>query len=249
MAKYLLEEHSMNIRSLHYSIHGKSGKSSNLKMSKLFKLMHCFCENVEMQWRMCNRTVVLKLPYKLREKWRASACDIQEQCKRRAQFTDIVTFIEHHVKTVSYPVFGDIQNTQSVTVSKNVDRMKSQSKFKGESFATTIETLTMKNPRNSRQLQSISSGKNINICVNCSQGHQLEHCQQLEEKKHRDKINFLKEKGVCFGCLYIGHRSKDCEKCLTHKVYSQTHPSILHINQQVRASNTDQPRSKQAKEP
>lgn len=52
------------------------------------------------------RTVVSKLPYKLIEKWRTSACNIQEQCKRRAQFTDSVTLIEHHVKTVSDPVFG-----------------------------------------------------------------------------------------------------------------------------------------------
>ncbi len=157
------------------------------------------------------------------------------------------------MKIVSDPVFGDIQNTQLVTVSKNVSRTKSQNnpRFKRDSFATTvtpIETPACEDSKRSNQVQRQSSApaKNTSICVCCSQGHSLEQCPRLEEKMHRDKINFLKEKGVCFGCFRIGHRSKDCDKCLTCKVCSQNHPSILHIHQKVRASNTD---SKQPKEP
>lgn len=89
------------------------------------------------------RKVILKLPYKLREKWRVSACEILERFNRRARFIDIVTFIEYQVKIVSDPIFGDIQNTQLTTVSKNGNRTKSQSKprFKGDSFATTVTTI------------------------------------------------------------------------------------------------------------
>ena len=79
------------------------------------------------------RAVILKLPYKLREKWRVSACELLENLKRRAQFIDIVIFIEHEVKIVSDPIFGDIQSTQLRTVSKNINRIKSEvePRFKG----------------------------------------------------------------------------------------------------------------------
>ena len=80
----------------------------------------------------------------------------------------------------------------------------------------------------------------------CNKDHALEECPRFEEKTHRDKINLLKEKGVCFGCLRIGHRSKFCDKRLTCKVCSQTHPSVLHIKQRVNTGTTD---LKQPKEP
>lgn len=43
-------------------------------------------------------TVIKKLPYRLRDKWRSVACDIQETCQRRATFPDIVSFIERRVR-------------------------------------------------------------------------------------------------------------------------------------------------------
>lgn len=56
----------------------------------------------------------LKLSYKLRDKWRAKACEIVEKTGRRARFSDIVKFIEHRVRITSDPVFGDIQDTSPV---------------------------------------------------------------------------------------------------------------------------------------
>lgn len=56
-------------------------------------------------------TIIRKLPYKLRDKWRTVACDIQEVHHHRAVFSDIVDFIEHQVKIVSDPVFGNIQDS------------------------------------------------------------------------------------------------------------------------------------------
>lgn len=39
------------------------------------------------------RTVMSKLPYKLRERWKTAAHDVLEKYKRRAQYADFVTFI------------------------------------------------------------------------------------------------------------------------------------------------------------
>ncbi len=44
------------------------------------------------------RLIVMKLPYKFREKWRAAACELQERRGNRAMFSDLVKFIERQVK-------------------------------------------------------------------------------------------------------------------------------------------------------
>lgn len=42
-----------------------------------------------------------------------------------------------------------------------------------------------------------------------------------------DKTNFIKENGICFGCLKVGHISKDCRSRLDCSVCHQKHPSVL----------------------
>lgn len=79
------------------------------------------------------------------------------------------------------------------------------------------------------------------MCVCCSQVHSLEECPKLEKKRHRDKIV---KKGICFGCLCIGHRSKDCNRCLTCNVCGQNHPSVLHITKKP-VSSMDSEQSKE----
>lgn len=51
------------------------------------------------------RTIVSKLPYKFREMWRVSAFDLQEKYGRRAEFAELVSFINRQAKIVTDPVF------------------------------------------------------------------------------------------------------------------------------------------------
>lgn len=86
------------------------------------------------------RIVMSKLPFKLREQWRSVAHNIMHTSDRRALFKDLVEFIEKHVRILSDPLFGDIRDSAPGTGGAKVDRLKSQpgSRFKGNSFATTI---------------------------------------------------------------------------------------------------------------
>ena len=61
------------------------------------------------------------------------------------------------------------------------------------------------NPRNKTKLRDTRS--NIS-CLFCSQSHFLDGCQQFAKNKHCEKISFVKDKGVCFGCLNTRHLSK-----------------------------------------
>ena len=48
------------------------------------------------------------------------------------------------------------------------------------------------------------------------------------------------EKGVCFGCLKIGHISRDCRSRLICDVCKQNHPEMLHIEQKDRSFKPEQ---------
>lgn len=134
-----------------------------------------------------------------------------ERQKRRANFSDVVNFIEYQVKIILDPIFGSIQHVEMRTTGKPKDvyKWKSQSqskpKWKRDSFATNVTNV---NKPIVGEIQRVNAEhpirqfkSNSTTCLFCSQGHSLEQCKEFEKKKHREKVNFLKEKAVCFGCL------------------------------------------------
>ena len=56
-----------------------------------------------------------KLPYRLKEAWRKSACDLQEKTKKRVKFKDFVDFVNKQVKYILHPLYG---NTRKLLVSQ-----------------------------------------------------------------------------------------------------------------------------------
>lgn len=184
-------------------------------------------------------TIIRKLPYKLRDRWRTTAWEIQERRNQRATFNDIVHFIERQIRILTDPVFGDIQDASS-TMNKGIvgTTLKPRPRPKGSSFATTVTTVenqnnTAKGTENTtaikgRRQDTISSA--TKDCTFCEGEHTLEFCPRLEKKTHKEKIILLRKKGVCFGCLCIGHISRECRKRLSCKVCSLKHPTMLHIH-------------------
>ncbi len=173
------------------------------------------------------KMVVMKLPYKLREQWRAKACEIMETSHGRAKFSDVVEFIEKQVKMASDPVFGDIQDKHGTGKSRGQTRQT----FTRNSFATDIAaSVPVKKSSNaSSQQRFCPVSKSNGNCLFCTKQHPLERCFALKKRTQREKIEFLKAKGICFGCLRTGHFSKECENRLNCDICGETHPTILHI--------------------
>jgi len=89
------------------------------------------------------KVVISRLPFKLREWWRAKAHDIWEASNDRAHFSDMVSFLERHVRILSDPIFGDIEGASQpqrgvVLNTSNRFKLQSKSRMKGSSFATTV---------------------------------------------------------------------------------------------------------------
>ena len=177
-------------------------------------------------------TIIKKLPYRLRDKWRSVVCDFQENHNRRATFKDIVVFLEKQVKIISDPIFGDIKDPPG---SKDTRRSRSQPlpKSKGSNFATNVT------PARKEGMKEKESQMTTKRCLFCEAEHALELCPQLEKRTHDEKYKFLKENGICFGCLCKGHISKYCKKRLRCSICSLKHPRMLHIHSRTKESNKD----------
>ncbi|XP_056125219.1 uncharacterized protein LOC130103060 [Rhinichthys klamathensis goyatoka] len=181
--------------------------------------------------------IVKKLPYKLRDYWRSVACDIYEKFHRRATFSDIVEFVERQVKMASDPLFGNIQETFA-SGRNEVKMVRSQpsSKVRGSSFATTVAPAENNmEPGFKREKNSLAK-----FCLFCGAGHSLDACFSLDKRTQDEKISFLKENRMCFGCLCVGHMSKDCRKRMTCKVCNNRHPTLLHIHPTAKPTSPTQ---------
>lgn len=160
------------------------------------------------------RVILSKLPYKMKERWRPEAYDIKERQGVRVKFTHLVDFIDHQAKVAMDPLFGDIIDHSNVVAAKVNQREKYPTK-KGitrSSFATNICMEERKPQYVSRK--QVSPSKMLNAfkkpCMFCTKDHALESCSEIKEQPHMVQVEFLKSKGLCFGCLTQGHISKTC---------------------------------------
>ena len=221
-------------------------RSEDGKALSTFSLFLLSCRNtmedIEFMDELDNptnmRVITSKLPYKIREKWRAFAFDIQERRGHRAKFADLVTFVDRQAKLTMDPLFGDLlDGVASEKKEKGKQAtghgVKKEGK-KGTIFATSIATVEKEqgNAPKARATSPVSAFTKPCLC--CEKNHTLEECYKMRDKTHKDKIEFLKKTGLCFGCLVRGHRSSSCKKRMTCQVCSLKHPSMLHFAKQER---------------
>ncbi len=236
-AKDLLKEHFGNevrIASAYMekALSWKMIKSEDAKALQDYGLFLRSCCNAMQNIRYMNelnlatnmQAILAKLPYKLRERWRIVAYDLQERRNDQAYFSDIVYFIERQVKIIMDPVFGNIQDVLP-SGGRNLNTRLPHPKSRS-SFATTV-TATSGGQECSKKLVN-------KICLFCEGEHALDSCNKLAGKSHGEKMSFLKKKGICFGCLCTGHISRDCKERSICKICQLKHPSLLHIFSQDR---------------
>lgn len=177
------------------------------------------------------RAIISKLPFKVRERWRVHAYDIQEQRKKRAKFTDLVNFVERQAKIVSDPLFGDLDAALVEKASKKTPQGNKLKKEKqGSSFATKVnQDGEVESSETKPKTEGSPSCAFTRPCMFCEKNHALQECRKIREKPHNERVDFLKKTGLCFGCLVKGHLSRECKKKITCEVCSLKHPSLLHF--------------------
>lgn len=103
-------------------------KAEDVKTLNAFSLFLVSCRNamedIDYMEEMNNptnmRVIISKLPFKMKERWRVHAFDLQELRKRRARFADLVNFVDRQAKIISDPLFGDLNTTTAEKKDKEV---------------------------------------------------------------------------------------------------------------------------------
>ena len=68
----------------------------------------------------------------------------------------------------------------------------------------------------------------------------MESCHQMVPQQHKDKVEFLKNNGMCYACLLKGHMSSACKRRLTCQICQKKHPTILHMQLPVKTPSIHQ---------
>ncbi|KAI2661726.1 G2 and S phase-expressed protein 1 [Labeo rohita] len=125
-------------------------KSEDGKSLSTFSLFLVTCRNVmedieymdELDNPTNMRIIISKLPYKLRERWRAHAYEYEEHSRKRAKFIQLVEFVDRQAKVISNPLFGDLDVLASDKKHSNKSlqgsKLKKEGK-RGSSFVTGVK--------------------------------------------------------------------------------------------------------------
>ena len=110
-------------------------------------------------------------------------------------------------------------------------------------FTTAIAPQTENKVNTENNKQATLSPKNVTVdahskpCVYCKgDQHSLTVCRKLKSKLHKEKIDFLRSKGLCFACLKHGHMSSSCKEKAQCQECSRLHPTLLHKDSQGEAT-------------
>ena len=181
------------------------------------------------------KAIVKKLPYRLRDRWRITVDNIIER-KQRVDFTDLVNFIEQQARIMN-SVYGDVVAPKEKK-EKEANRSRFGKSRNKASFATRA-TATGKPDETS---------VTDRMCLYCNgKNHDLSVCRKLQSEPNNKRIDFIKSKNLCFGCLKKGsHISKNCTKRLECKTCKMKHPTVLHRETTQSTKDTE---SKQDVEP
>ena len=146
------------------------------------------------------QSIVGKLPIQLIHKWRNLVHDL-ELSHRVASFADLSAFVKRQADAASHPVYGlDAMAPEKPSATKNEVQIAA----------------------NSTGVSETGPGRD-SICSCCKAGkHSLRQCFKFKSLNVTERKSFIKENGVCFGCLLPGHRvfkctrRLKCERCHHH---------------------------------
>ncbi|KAL6489444.1 hypothetical protein MHYP_G00031850 [Metynnis hypsauchen] len=139
------------------------------------------------------RSIISKLPYKMRERWRAIACGIFDKQQRRVKFSDLVDFVNKQAREASHPVFGSIMDgpkSQAKVYPRETSLRKSSLGRVCTTATTAVTNLVEEKPAKMSLVCAFSKP-----CLFCQgEQHTMEHCKKMKRSLHKEKIDFLRSK-------------------------------------------------------
>ena len=147
-----------------------------------------------------NRALLLKLPDWCRTRWARKVAEDKTKFLNYPKFEKFVEFVKIESEIVNDPITcGSSSN---------------QSQIQRHSFKSKVTN-------------SVST-KSSQSCLECGGSHSLQKCDKFIGKSYDDRVAFIRENRICFGCLGQGHVSKFCRNRLKCDTCNCNHPTVLH---------------------
>ena len=153
-----------------------------------------------------NRLLLFKIPDWCHRRWCRKVVEATNDGRGYPSFKDFVDFLKFEAEVVNNPITNISSPTDvaSPTV---------------QSFSTVLNVVSHRIVVN--QVKSVS-------CYLCKGNHVIEKCGKFLEKSYSNRVIFVKQKRLCFGCLRKGHFSKDCKTRASCSICLKSHPVSLH---------------------
>ena len=169
-----------------------------------------------------------RLPNYSGVRWCRHANKVLKSEERLATFHDMVEFVKEEATLATDPVFSpttlrELRANESPSGESRTWRAKKNTFKNSSSFSTSVFA-------SQGQSTTHHPMTSADSCPLCSQSHNLDDCPDFKKQSLEERKNFIKSRGLCFGCLRPGHVSKGCMKRMKCKTCSKPHPTALHEN-------------------
>lgn len=178
-----------------------------------------------------------RFPLHLKAKWLDRARVIRSKGKKPG-IEHMSEFLSDNAKAANDPVFGQIMDSKDHTNIKSRQRPKTFQNatrpMKGTTLA--IQQTEKKYIENS----SNPSIKNQNVsCSLCGLEHFLSSCESFLKKPQTERLQHVREKGLCMNCLKRGHIARNCylKRVCDRDSCNKKHHVLLHPAQASSANN------------
>ena len=156
-----------------------------------------------------NYKMLKLLPQWCVNKWADRIETYQEEYEDQyPPFENFVKFVAAQAKRMNNPIIAQVVSKVSLVQSSQSSSTSSKSKA------------------------SLSTSSNSNFkdssCLKCGGSHSLQKCDKFAGLSYDDRILFVRENYLCFGCLRSGHQSIDCKSRDKCDVCERRHPTTLH---------------------
>ena len=184
------------------------------------------------------KKLALKSPFSLRVRWRRLVDEIMEDQGRAIRFNDLAEFVDHEARVATNPLFGKIvEDSRPRTDTRRglLNKGSHEKTKERRSFASHINDCLTSPPTSESPSQGSPPVEEVS-CLYCNDHHALESWKSLRSRPYEERIEFMKSKRLCFGCLSTEHTARNCPKRKTCAIVNCTrkHPTVLHTNSVAR---------------
>ncbi|XP_014675467.1 PREDICTED: uncharacterized protein LOC106815516 [Priapulus caudatus] len=159
------------------------------------------------------RQLVKKLPFYLHDRWRTIVQRTRDS-ERLVRFKHLVDFVRGEAKKATDPLYG--RDVLSADNGKIAGGKQFYSKAKGgmRSLASSTENGGSDRPTQGSTETNWGRAKKFAFeapCVFCKNAnHAMNQCENVIAKPANERSEFVKANRLCFGCLKLGHRKREC---------------------------------------